>query len=86
MTTPRHTLKQAASLLSLSPHTLRRMAKQGRVSYEQDGAGPLFFTLDDINVYRDSCRKNGVAEKIRPEPKQGLYRAPLEALRRFGLD
>ena len=63
--TPLQDLKSAAAMLGISPCTLRRAVRAGKVPHRRLG-GMIRFTEDDLAEYVESCR---IGVRGVPEPR-----------------
>jgi excisionase family DNA binding protein len=75
-------IKEAAALLGYDPPGLRKLAKQGRIQFLQNGQGPLRFRREwlDAFINANATLTNGKVKK-RPRSRQPIVAEP-----RFGFD
>lgn len=62
-------VKQAAEEIGLTPDTLYRLCKAGKLAHYRLGAGggAIRIKLEDLRAYLESCRVEGAVASSKPE-------------------
>ncbi len=70
------TTYQAANVLGMGPHAIRKLVKDGRLAVHYLGpkGGLIRFTEADLSAYLESCRSFGSRAALRPKASRRQVR------------